>query len=179
MAASASDISLVMDFGRGTYTGGTLLGPCLFDGMGGSALVANLNAWGSTRDQEVLDLRAGLGVTQAGVAAAFEQARDALLTIVASFRGEAGTLRGQGQFEAAQSVARLELVVSEARAKFDAQDVRFAECLAELARRLAVVDAWAQADPVRAAALVQAGAPAPSLPPPAHAVPVDATSPFG
>ncbi len=90
MAASASSLN-VQYSGGGTYTGGVALGPCLTLGMGEEALVANLNAWGSTRDQEVLDLRAGLGVTQAGVAAAFEQARDALLTIVASFRGEAET----------------------------------------------------------------------------------------
>ena len=140
-SAAASASSLAMNYAGGTYTGGVALGPCLTLGMGEEALVANLNAWGSTRDQEVLDLRAGLGVTQAGVAAAFEQARDALLTIVASFRGEAETLRQHGQYEAAQSVARLELVVSEARTKFDAQDVRFAESLTELARRLSAVDA--------------------------------------
>ncbi len=131
--------------GSGTYTGGTALGPCLVEGMGESALIANLNAWGSARDQELLDLRAGLGVTQVGVSAAFEQAKEALLSIVASFRGEAETLRQHGQYEAAQSVARLELVAREARTQFDAQDVRFADCLAELARRLSVVDAWAPA----------------------------------
>ncbi len=118
-----------MTFGRGTATGGTLLGRCIFDGMGESALVAILNAWGSARDQEVLDLRTGLGVTQAGVSADFEQAKEALLSIVASFRGEAETLRQHGQYEATQSVARLELVVSEASAKCAAQDVRCAEAV--------------------------------------------------
>ncbi len=141
--------------GGGTYTGGAALGPCLVDGMGESALIANLNAWGSARDQEVLDLRATLGFTHVSISAAFEQAKEALLSIVASFRGEAENLRQHGQYEATASIARLELVVSEARARFDVQDLRFAESLAELARRLAVVDAWAQAEPARVAALVQ------------------------
>ncbi len=79
-------------------------------------------------------------------------------------------MRQNSQYEAAQSVARLELVVGEARMRFDAQDGRFAEGLNELARRLVAVDAGAQAEPARVAAMVQA---APAQP---RAVP---TSPGG
>ncbi len=56
-------------------------------------------------------------------------------------------MRQQGQYEAAQSVARLEQVIGEARAKFDVQDARFAAGLNELAQRLQDVDAWAPREP--------------------------------
>ena len=142
----------------------TMLGPCLFEGMGEQSLLSTLNAWGTARDREMLELKANLGATQVGVSSAFDQAKEALFAIVTSFRAEAGTMRQQGQYEAAQSIARLERVVGEASTKFDAQDARFAEGLNELARRLLAVDAWAQAEPARVAAIVQA-APAPPMGP--------------
>ncbi len=58
--------------------------------------------------------------------------------------------------EATQSLSRLELVVGEARARFDTQDALVAGGLRELAQRLQAVDAWAQAEPARVAALVHA-----------------------
>ncbi len=69
-------------------------------------------------------------------------------------------MRQHGQLEAQQSVARLEHVVAEARQRFDAQEVRFSHDLGELVRRQQAVEAWAQAEPTRVAAIVQA-APAP------------------
>jgi hypothetical protein len=148
--------------GDGTADGGgdRQLGPCLVEGMGEQGLIASLNAWGAARDREVLELKINLGATQEKVSVAFDQAKEALFMIVSDFRGEAETLRRQGQYEAAQSIARLEQVVLEARTKFDAQDVRFSDGLNELAQRLLAVDAWAQAEPARVAAIVQA-APAP------------------
>ena len=104
-------------------------------------MVACLNAWGIARDSELFDLKANLSATQVGVASAFDQAKEALLAIVTDFRAEAGTMRQQGQFEAAQSIARLEQVVGEARTKFDVQDMRFADGLSELAQRFQAVDA--------------------------------------
>jgi hypothetical protein len=130
--------------------------------MGEATLVAALNAWGAARDREVLTLKINLGATQERVELAFNQAKDALLRIIDDFRGEAATQRNHGQYEAAQSIARLEQVVLEARTKFDQQDVRFADGLNELANRLMAVDAWAQAEPARVAAIVQA-APAPQM----------------
>jgi hypothetical protein len=167
MAAAAADLALQGSpggVGRGVSPQGqrraaeddAQLGPQLMPGMGEANLIERLNLWGSTRDREALDLRANLGATQVGVSTAFEQARDTLLAIVADFRTEAATLRQHGQYEAAQSVGRLEQVVAEARARFDAQDARFTDGLSELARRLLAVDAWAQAEPARVAAIVQA-----------------------
>ena len=158
-AASAGSLAIA---GGGTQT---RLGPCLFEGMGEAALVERINAWGMARDRDLLDLKADLGATRVGVSAAFDQAKEALQSIVTDFRVEAETMRRRGEHEAAQSVARLELVVGEARTKFDAQDVRFSDDLNELARRLLAVDAWAQAEPARVAAMVQA-APAPTQPRP-------------
>ncbi len=101
-------------------------------------------------------LKADLGATQTVVASAFEQAKEALQAIVGNFRVEAEKLRYDGQVEAAQSLSRLELVVGEARARFDSQDALVANGLREPAQRLQAVDAWAQAEPARVAALVQA-----------------------
>jgi len=137
--------------------GGPMLGPCLVEGMGEPGLIAALNAWGAARDREVREMKASLTATQVGVFDAFDQAKEALLTIVGDFRGEAEMLRQQDQYEAAQSIARLEQVVTQARLRFDAQDSRFTEGLNALAQRLQAVDAWAQAEPTRvAAAVVQA-----------------------
>ena len=71
----------------------TQMGPCLVEGMGEAGMVAALKARGGRRDQEVVDLGATLGFAKGGVSAAFEQAKEALLAIVASFRGEAENLR--------------------------------------------------------------------------------------
>ncbi len=139
-----------------------------------AARVAAVNTWGAARDSELIQLRlvvaahAGelgqlrgdVGLTQTVVASAFEQAKAALQAIVDNFRVEAAKLRYDGEVEATQSLSRLELVVGEARARFDTQDVRFADGLRELAQRFQAVDTWAQAEPARVAAIVQA-APAP------------------
>ncbi len=123
-------------------------------------MVERMNAWGATRDQELLDLRSNLVATQVVVSTTFDQAKATLLAIVVDFRAEAEMMRQHGQYEAAQSVARFELVVTEARTRFDAQDERFADGLRELVRRQQAVEAWVQAEPTRVAAIVQA-APAP------------------
>ena len=136
------------------------LGPCLSVGMGEASLVEQMNSWGAARDQEALDLRSNLAATQVVVSTAFDQAKETLYAIVVDFRAEAETMRQHGQYEAAQSVARLELVVAEARARFDAQDGRFTDGLSELVRRQQAVEAWARAEPTRVAAAVRA-APAP------------------
>ncbi len=113
-SAAASDGTLVP-------AGGTQMqmGPCLVEGMGEANMVAALNSWGTARDYELGQLKSDLGATQAVVSAAFDQAKDALFAIVADFRVEAASLRHDGQVDAAQSLSRLELVVSEARARFD------------------------------------------------------------
>jgi hypothetical protein len=153
------------------------LGPCLYVQMGETALMSALNAWGSERDRELRALRADLSATQAGVAAAFDQAQAGvsatLQGIIEAFRAEMEVSRQQAWYEAQQSVARLEMVVTEARARFGEQDARFATGLAELAQRLQAADAWAQAEPTRVAAMVHAApaappwlsAPVPSTPP--------------
>ena len=157
-AASESSLAAVLPAG-GTQTNG-VLGPCLFVGMGEASMVERMNAWGATRDQELLDLRSNLVATQVVVSTTFDQAKATLLAIVVDFRTEAETMRQHGQYEATQSVARLEHVVAEARQRFDAQEVRFTQDLGELVRRQQAVEAWAQAEPTRVAAIVQA-APAP------------------
>ncbi len=119
-------------------------------------MVAALNSWGATRDRELIQLKADLGATQTVVSSAFEQAKEALQAIVANFRVEAAKLRYDSEVEATQSLSCLEQVVGEARARFDTQDVLVAGGLRDLAQRLQVVDAWAQAEPARVAALVQA-----------------------
>ena len=160
MAAAAADVGTLVP------AGGTALGPCLFEGMREASLVASLNAWGIARDHEMLDFKANLSSTQVGVSSAFGQAKETLLAIVTNFRAEAEATRQQGQYEAAQSVARLEQVVAEARTRFDAQDGRFSDGLNELAQRLQAVDAWAQAEPARVAAILQAAPAPPWLPSP-------------
>ena len=153
-AASASSLAAVQPAG-GTQT--RTLGPCLYVGMGEASMVEQINAWGIARDSDMLDLRANLADTQTVLAAAFDQARSALNAIVDGFRTEAESMRQQTQNEAAQGLARLEHVVAAARQRFDAQDVRFTQDLAELARRIEV---WALAEPARIAATVVA-APSP------------------
>jgi hypothetical protein len=156
--------------------GQAVLGPCLYEQMGEGALVTALNAWGAARDREALALRADLAATQAGVAAAFERAQAGvsatLLGIIGDFQVEAERMRQHTGHEAQQSLARLEHVVAEARARFGEQDARFTAGLGELAQRLQAADAWAQAEPARVAAIVQAApvppwlsAPVPSTPP--------------
>ena len=141
-----------------------MLGPCLSTGMGEAAMVERMNSWGAARDQELLDLRSNLATTQVVVSTTFDQAKETLLSIVVNFRAEAETLRQHGQYEATQSVARLEHVIAEARTRFDAQDVRFTENLGELARRQQAVEAWARAEPTRVAAIVQAAPTPPWVP---------------
>ena len=131
MAASAGSLALHDAGGAplGPQTFAMALGPCLSVGMGEAATVAVLHSWGATRDGEMLALKADLSATQAGLPSAFDQAKATLLAIVVDFRTEAETMRQHGQYEAAQSVARLEHVVAEARQRFDAQEVRFAHDL--------------------------------------------------
>ncbi len=150
------------------------VGPCLSVGMGEAATVASLNAWGAARDAELIQLRlvvaahAGelgqlrgdVGLTQTVVASAFEQAQAQLQSIVANFRVEAAKLRYDDEVAAAQALSNLEQVVVGARSRFDAQDALVAQGLSELAQRLQAVDTWAQAEPTRVAAMVQAAAPA-------------------
>ena len=146
-AAASSSSLATFAAGAGAQTIGQV-GPCLTVGMGEVATVASLNTWGAARDSELIQLRlvvaahAGelaqlrgdLGSTQTVVASAFEQAKAALQAIVDSFRVEAAKLRYDSEVEAAQSLSRLELVVSDARSRFDAQDVRVTQGLSELAQ---------------------------------------------
>ena len=112
MAAAASEGSLATySGGGGTQTAG---GPCLFVGMGEASMVEQMNTWGTARDRDMLDLKSNLTATQVGVSTAFDQALETLLAIVTNFRAEAETMRQQGHYEAAQSVARREQVVTEA-----------------------------------------------------------------
>jgi hypothetical protein len=131
--------------------------------MGEAALIVALNAWSSAKDRDILTLRTDLLATQVGVSGAFTQAQEAVQHIVDAFRDEAHAMRQTTFYEAQQSVSRLELVVAEARSKFDEQDARFTAGLVELAGRLQSADAWAQAEPARVAALMQA-APVPAVP---------------
>ena len=113
------------------------MGPGLAPGMTDVEVFERLNAWGVARDSELVDLRASLASTQNIVDATFVEARGMLLTIVHEFRREAEVSRSHGAYEAAQSLACLERVVAEARARFDAQDAKFTQDLGELARRVA------------------------------------------
>jgi hypothetical protein len=145
---------------RREAAGDVLLGPCLHEHMGEQALVAALNAWGSARDREALALRADLAATQSVVSAAFDQAQAGvsatLLAIIEAFRTEAATMRQHASHEAQQSLARLELVVAQARVRFDEQDARFSAGLGELAQGLQSADEWAQLEPARIAAAAAA-----------------------
>ncbi len=136
------------------------LGPGLVPGMSEAEVFERLNGWGIARDGDLLDLKDNLVQTQAVVATTFDQARATLMGIVVDFRAEAETMRQHSLYEATQGLARLEHVVAEARQRFDAQEVRFSQDLGELVRRQQVVETWAQAEPARVAAIVQA-APAP------------------
>jgi hypothetical protein len=162
-AASASGLAVFA-------AGQAQVGPGLTPGMTEAATVASLNAWGAARDAELIqlrrvvaahagtlaELRGDLGMTQTVVASAFEQAKTQLQAIVDNFRVEAAKLRYDGEVAAAQSLSNLEQVVAAARSRFDAQDALVANGLTELAQRLGAVDAWAQAEPARVAALVEA-----------------------
>ncbi len=145
-AASASSLALfAAQVGDGQAVG--QVGPCLTVNMGEAATVAALNSWGASRDSELIQLRlvvatherelarlqAGLLTTQTVVASAFDQAKTALQDIVDNFRVEAGRLRYDASVEAAQSLSRLELVVTEARTRFETQDVLVTSGLAQLA----------------------------------------------
>ena len=160
MDSASGPAALAMAYGATQRVEPAVVGPALFESMGEPALVAALNAWGGAMHREVLALRADLSATQVGVSGAFEQAHDAVRELVAAFRLEVAATRQQTFYEARQSLANLEQVVEEARAKFGEQDTRFSAGLGELAQRLQAVDAWAQAEPTRIAAAVQA-APAP------------------
>jgi len=142
--------------------GPAVLGPALYEGMGEPAHIAALNSWGAGMHREVLAIRADLTATQASVSGAFVQAEGAVREIVAAFRTEVAAMRQTTLYEAQQSLARLEQVVTEARTRFDDQDARFSAGLAELAGRLQAADTWAQAEPARIAAVV---AQRPSTPP--------------
>ncbi len=156
-AASASGSLAAIPAGSATQE---ILGPRLFVGMTEAAMVERMNTWGAVRDQALLDLRTDLLGTQVVVAATFEDAKTTLQNIVANYRAEAEALRQHGQFEAQQALDRLQLVVSEARARFEAQDTSFAQNLAVLVQRQQALEDWARAEPARMAALARA-APAP------------------
>jgi hypothetical protein len=130
-------------------------GPGLTEDMDGPRLIGALNAWGAARDRELFELRANLSDTQVGVAAAFDQAKAALLSIVCDFRLEAETMRQQHASEVALSVSRLEQVVTEARLRFGTQDVHLSAGLSALALRQQAIEAWAAAEPARMVAAVQ------------------------
>ena len=163
--------------------GQAVLGPALTADMGEPALVAALNAWGGAMHGEVLALRADLGSTQAAVAGAFAQAEVTVLGIVTDFRAEVAAMRQTTLHEAGASLARLQAVVAEARTRFGEQDARFTAGLGELAQRLQAADTWAQGEPVRVAAIVNA-APVPEWlravrgsPPPVPSTPLRAEQP--
>ena len=69
-------------------------------------------------------------------------------------------MRNHGLYEAAQTLARLEQIVAEARARFDAQDARVSQDLGELARRVAAAPAPSLVQPQ---AVTFQAAPAPSM----------------
>ncbi len=96
------------------------LGPCLLPGMSEAAVFERLNSWGVGRDRELASLRADLLSAQAGVSGAFSQAERTLVSIAGDWRLEAEETRMNAQREAAAAMARLELVVGEARARFAA-----------------------------------------------------------
>ncbi len=148
--AAGSAAGLAITAGGG---GGAHLGPGLAPGMGEAEAFERLNAWGVARDGELVDLRSSIANTQTVVGTMFAEARGTLMTIVHDFRLEAETTRNHSAYEATQTLARLEQVVSEARARFDAQDARVSQDLGELAQRVA-------AGPPQAAVFQAAPAPA-------------------
>ncbi len=155
-SAGASASTLAQQAGATQPTGQAVLGPGLSADMGEPALVAALNAWGGAMHGEVLALRADLGSTQAAVAGAFGQAETTVRDIVTAFQAEVVAMRQTTLYEAQASLNRLEVVVSEAKARFGEQDTRFTAGLAELAQRLQEADTWAQGEPGRVAAVVNA-----------------------
>ncbi len=129
------------------------MGPGLVVGMSEAEVFDRLNGWGIARDGELVDLRSIIANTQTVVGTMFAEARGTIMTIVHDFRLEAETTRNHSAYEATQTLARLEQVVSEARARFDAQDARVSQDLGELAQRVAAV-------PPQAAVFQAAPAPA-------------------
>ncbi len=178
-AASASSLAMTGAFGSTQPGGHAVLGPDLWEDMGEVAFIENLNSWGADMHREVLALRTDLTATQVGVSGAFGQAQEAVQDLVAAFRVEVVAMRQTTMLEAQRSLANLEHVVEEARARFGEQDARFTSGLVELAQRLQAADAWAQAEPARIAAIVRAApaAPAPVTPPARAAQPFGADSP--
>ncbi len=155
-AASASGLPAVQPAG-GAQTFSTM-GPGLVEGMGEAATVAALNSWGAARDRELVQLRPRCDP---------DRCRLSLRAGQGGTAGHSRRLPHRGGDDAAACAARgdavgarLELVVAEARARFDAQDGRFTEGLSEPVRRQQAVETWARAEPIRVAAIVQA-APAP------------------
>ncbi len=120
--------------GGGTQQGGPVtLGPDLWEDMGELAFIEALNTWGGGMHREVIALRTDLTATQASVSGAFMQAQEAVRELVAAFRVEVVAMRQTTMYEAQQSLANLERVVEDARARFGEQDARFASGLSELA----------------------------------------------
>ena len=126
MAFAGGSAATLATTGTTQPEGQAAFGPCLFETMSEPALVAALNAWGSARDREAQQLRADLTATQVGISGAFVQAQEAVQELVIAFRIEVVAMRQTTMYEAQQSLARLEHVVDEARARFGEQDVRFA-----------------------------------------------------
>ena len=165
--ASASTLA------RGAGSSGqAAFGPCLVEEMSAASLVAALNAWGSARDRQLHALRLDLAATKAVVEISFDQASAGvsatLQNIIDGFRTEATMMQQQTGHEAQQSIARLQQVVTEARARFDEQDVRLAAGFSQLGERLQAADTWARDEPTRVAAMMQAAPapqPAPTTPP--------------
>ncbi len=114
-----------------TYIGGASagdprhMGPGLAPGMTDAEVFERLNAWGIARDGTLQDLAGNLAQTQVITNQTFEQARATLLGIVEAFRTEAEAMRQNSHHEAAQSMARLERVVHEARDRFETQEAVF------------------------------------------------------
>ncbi len=122
--AGGTAAALATTGGGMQQAGPAVLGPALFADMGEPALMAALNAWGGAMHGEVLALRADLGSTQAAVAGAFAQAEVTVLGIVTAFRTEVAAMRQTTLYEAEASLARLEVVVTEAKARFGGKDGR-------------------------------------------------------
>ncbi len=126
MAFAGGSAATLATTGTTQAEGQAVFGPCLFENMGEAALMSALNAWGSGRDRELRALREDLSATQLGVSAAFDAASAGvsatLQGIIESFRTEVGMMQQQTYLEAQQSIARLEMVVTEARARFGEQD---------------------------------------------------------
>ncbi len=143
-AGSAAGLAIYAGGGGGQQTH---LGPGLVVGMTEVEVFERLNGWGVARDGELVDLRSSLTNTQTVVNATFAEARGTLMTIVNDFRLEAETMRNHSLYEATQNLARLDQVVGEARARFDAQDARVSQDLSDLAQRVAAQQRQVQQQP--------------------------------